>query len=105
MPAIAEVEYADRGRERYFTPFAVVADADAAAARLGGALIARVAGAAVIDAFEDDAACRTLLTEMLAGRPIRMRHGVAGATVYRMNAIWPDCPFSGVPRSKATAAW
>ncbi len=83
MPAIAEVEYADRGRERYFTPFAVVPDADAAAARLGGGLIARAAGAAVIDAFEDDAACRTLLTEMLAGRPIRMRHGLAGATVYR----------------------
>ena len=80
VPAMAEVEYADGGREPYFTPLAVVPADDA---RAGGGTIAGIAGHAVVDAVQDDRACLALLSAMRAGRSIPMRLGTARGTAYR----------------------
>jgi maltose alpha-D-glucosyltransferase/alpha-amylase len=83
VPAIADVEYTDGGRERYFMPLATVPEAKAQMAQSDDRAIARVDNASIVDALADPNACRALLASMLAGRSVPMRHGMADATVYR----------------------
>ncbi|OFV90798.1 MAG: hypothetical protein A3H95_10190 [Acidobacteria bacterium RIFCSPLOWO2_02_FULL_64_15] len=94
VPAIAGVTYADGGEERYFTPLAVLSEADVQRA-LGVETIARRAGAALVDALEDDAACRALLAAMLTGRSISLHNGIARARAYRRDATSDGLPIVG----------
>jgi starch synthase (maltosyl-transferring) len=81
--AIASVEYADGGRDLYQTPLAILRDMEAPAPLSGAGTIARLDGSPVVDALEDDAACRTILDAMLEGRSLKMHRGRARATAYR----------------------
>ena len=82
IPAIAGVEYEDGGTERYFMPVAVATGAAARAAARATSAIAQTTHVAIVDALEDDQACRALARTMLEGRPLAMRFGVARPAVH-----------------------
>lgn len=80
VAAVATVTYADDSSERYFVP---IAREPATALADPGAAPALPAEAALVDAVEDDAACRALAAVMIEGRSIAMRQGRLQATSYR----------------------
>ncbi|MGE0864823.1 MAG: putative maltokinase, partial [Vicinamibacterales bacterium] len=80
LAAIAAVTYADGTDERYFAPMALAPDVALAEA---GAAPAPPAEIALLDAMEDAAACRALVTVMIEGRSIAMRNGHLQGTAYR----------------------
>lgn len=80
LAAIAAVTYTDGSDDRYFTPMAI--DPSTALADAGAAP-ALPAEAVLVDAVEDDAACRAMVTVMIEGRSIAMRQGHLRGTAYR----------------------
>ncbi len=87
LAAIAAVTYADGSDQRYFVPMAIEPGAALAEA---GATQDLPPEAVLVDAVEDDAACRALVTVMIEGRSIAMRHGHLKATAYRDEASVAD---------------